>query len=258
MNICEVSADHEHEVGERRGVGRAARARAEHHGDLRDDPGRRDVALEDAAVAGERGDALLDAGAGAVVEPDHRRARRLGQVHDLVDLRGVGLAQRAAEDPEVVGVDEDRAAVDRAPAGDDAVGVGAVALQAEPGRPVPGSSRPPRTTPRPAARRCARARSACPVHAVERRLLSCRLSQFLARPQHSGGVVQRRPLARDGPLGLGRCTRGLDVASSGEVSSRRRACGQPPVGDCSSSVHYVCSMSAVSGQFGPADRRRHE
>ena len=44
---------------------------------------------------------------------------------------GVGLAQRAAEDPEVVGVDEDRPALDRAPAGDDTVGV---RLLAPPGR----------------------------------------------------------------------------------------------------------------------------
>ena len=46
---------------------------------------------------------------------DQRRAGRDRQVHDLVDLRGVRLAQRAAEDPEVVRVDEDRPAVHRAP-----------------------------------------------------------------------------------------------------------------------------------------------
>ena len=118
-------------------VGGAARARAEHHADLRDDAGGPGVALEDAAVAGERGDALLDTGARAVVERDQRRAGRDGHVHDLVDLRGVGLAQRAAEDPEVVGVDEDRAAVHRAPAGDHTVGVRLLGLQAEAGRPVP-------------------------------------------------------------------------------------------------------------------------
>ncbi len=130
-------ADHEDEVGQRRAVGGAARAGAEHHADLRDDTGRFGVALEDAAVPGERGDALLDAGAGAVVEGDQRGTGRDGHVHDLVDLGGVGLAQRTAEDPEVVCVDEDRPALDRAPAGDDTVGVGLLLLQAETGRPVP-------------------------------------------------------------------------------------------------------------------------
>lgn len=75
--------------------------------------------------------------AGAVVQRDQRGARRDRHVHDLVNLGGVGLAQRAAEDPEVVCVDEDRAALDRAPAGDDTVGVRLLLLQAEPGRPVP-------------------------------------------------------------------------------------------------------------------------
>ena len=69
-------ADHEDEVGERRGVGRAARARAEHDADLRDHPGGPDVALEDPAVPGERGDALLDAGSGAVVERRPAAPRR--------------------------------------------------------------------------------------------------------------------------------------------------------------------------------------
>ncbi len=124
-------ADHEDEVGEGGAVGRAARTRAEHHADLRDDAGGLGVALEDAAVAGEGGDALLDTGAGAVVEGDQGRTGRDGHVHDLVDLRGVGLAQGAAEDTEVVRVDEDRAALDRAPAGDDTVGVRLLGLQAE-------------------------------------------------------------------------------------------------------------------------------
>ena len=68
-------ADHEDEVGHRRGVDGAAGARAEDHRDLRDDARRLHVAVEDAAVAGEADDALLDAGAGAVVEADDRGAR---------------------------------------------------------------------------------------------------------------------------------------------------------------------------------------
>ena len=49
-----------------------------------------------------------------------------GEVHDLVDLLGEHLAERAAEDGEVLGEHEDLAAVDRAPPGDDTVGVGAL------------------------------------------------------------------------------------------------------------------------------------
>ena len=93
---------HEDEVGHRRRVDRAAGARAEDHADLRDHARRLHVAVEDAAVGVERDDAFLDAGAGAVVEADHRRADRLGEVHHLVDLLGEHLAERAAEDGEVL------------------------------------------------------------------------------------------------------------------------------------------------------------
>ncbi len=160
-------ADHEHEVGQGGAVGRAARARAEHHADLRDDAGGLGVALEDAAVAGERRDALLDTGARAVVQGDQRGTGRDGHVHDLVDLRGVGLAQRAAEDPEVVGVDEDRPALHRAPAGDHTVGVRLLGLQAEARWPGAGAAaRPPGRNPGPGAARCAPGRSACPWRAA--------------------------------------------------------------------------------------------
>src|SRR5436305_935635 len=67
---------------------------------------------------------LTSPGAGAVVEPDERHAHRTRQVHDLVDLLGEDLAQRASEDGEVLGEHAHLAAVDRAPPGDDAVGVG--------------------------------------------------------------------------------------------------------------------------------------
>ena len=80
--------------------------------------------MEDAAVAGEGDRALLDAGAGAVVQADERRAHLDGEVHQLVDLLGEHLAEGAAEHGEVLAEDEHLAAVDRAPAGDHAVGVG--------------------------------------------------------------------------------------------------------------------------------------
>ena len=94
--------------------------------------------MEDAAVARERHDTFLDAGAAAVVEADERRAGRLGEIHHLVDLLGVHLAERAAEDREVLAEDEDLAAVDRAPPGDHAVGERAVVLDPEAVRPVAG------------------------------------------------------------------------------------------------------------------------
>ena len=130
-------ADHEDEVGHRRRVDGAAGARAEDHRDLRHDARRQHVAVEDAAVAGERDDALLDAGAGAVVEPDDRRADLEGEVHQLVDLLGEHLAERAAEHREVLREHEHLAALDRAPAGDDAVGVGTL-LEARRRRAVAG------------------------------------------------------------------------------------------------------------------------
>ena len=80
--------------------------------------------MEDPAVARQGDGALLDAGAGAVVEADQRRAHLQGEVHELVDLLGEHLAEGAAEHREVLAEDEHLATVDGAPAGDDAVGVG--------------------------------------------------------------------------------------------------------------------------------------
>ena len=80
-----------------------------------------DVALEHLAVAAERGDALLDARAAGVEQADDRRARLHRHVLHLDDLLRVGSRERAAEHGEILGEDEDGAAVDRAPAGDHAV-----------------------------------------------------------------------------------------------------------------------------------------
>ena len=113
--------DHEDEVGHRRRVDRAAGAGAHDQRDLRHDARGQHVALEDVGVAGERDDALVDARAAGVVDADHRDADAHRVVHDLADLLGVRLRERAAEDREVLREDEDRAAVDRAVAGDDAV-----------------------------------------------------------------------------------------------------------------------------------------
>ena len=130
--------DHEDEVGHGRGVDGAARAGAHDHADLGDHPRGRHVAVEDAAVGVQGDDPLLDPGPGAVVEPDHRDPGGGRQVHHLVDLLGEHLAERAAEDGEVLAEDADPPAVDGAEAGDHAVGVGAVVLQPHAVGPVPG------------------------------------------------------------------------------------------------------------------------
>ena len=113
--------DHQDEVGDRRRVHRAAGARPHDGGDLRHHAGGERVAQEDVGVAAERRHPLLDAGAAGVVEADDRRPVVHRQVHQLADLGGVGLRQRAAEDGEVLGEDVDQPAVDGAVAADHAV-----------------------------------------------------------------------------------------------------------------------------------------
>ena len=130
--------DHEGEVGNGRGVDRPAGGRAHDEADLGDDAGGAGVAEEDLGEQAEGGDALLDAGAAAVVDPDDGAAGLHRVVHDLDDLLAVDLAQAAAEHGEVVAVDRDGAPVDGAGAGDDAVAVGAVAVDPEVVRAVPG------------------------------------------------------------------------------------------------------------------------
>ena len=114
-------AHHEDEIGHRRRVDVAAGARPHDHGNLRNDARGDDVALEHFAVAAERRHALLDAGAAGIEQADDRRARAHRHVLDLDDLLRVRLRQRAAEHGEVLGEDEDAAAIDGAPAGDHAV-----------------------------------------------------------------------------------------------------------------------------------------
>ena len=72
----------------------------------------------------------MDARAPTVVESNDGQAHGRRQVHDLLDLLAVRLAQRATEDGEVLGVDADLAPVDLAVARDDAIGVGTRVLEA--------------------------------------------------------------------------------------------------------------------------------
>ncbi len=61
-----------------------------------------DVALEHVGVAAERRHAFLDARAARIVEADHRGADLNRLVHDLADLLGMRLGQRATEHGEVL------------------------------------------------------------------------------------------------------------------------------------------------------------
>ena len=113
--------DHQDEVGDGGRVDGSARAGTHDGRDLRDDAGGERVAQEDVGVPGEGGDPFLDPRAARVVQADDGRARLHREVHHLADLRRVRLGERAAEDGEVLGEDEDRAPLDPDRAGHDAV-----------------------------------------------------------------------------------------------------------------------------------------
>ena len=127
---------HEDEVGHRRRIDVAAGAGPHDHGDLRDHAGGDHVAAEHVGIARERGDAFLDARAAGIVQPDDRRPRLHRHVLDLDDLLRMGFGQRAAEHGEILGEHKGLAAVDGAPAGDDAVARHLGLFHAEIGRAV--------------------------------------------------------------------------------------------------------------------------
>ena len=112
---------HDGEVGDRRRIDGAAGAGSHDRGDLRHHARRQRVAKKDVGVAAERHDAFLDPRAARVVQADDGRPHLHGQVHDLHDLRRVGLGQRPAEDGEVLRERIRQPAVDPSVAADDAV-----------------------------------------------------------------------------------------------------------------------------------------
>ncbi len=122
---------HEDEVGHRRRIDRAARARSHDQADLRDDSGRQHVALEHLGIAAEGGDAFLDSSAAGIVQADERRADLHRHVHHLADFLRVALRQRSAEHGEILGEDIDEAAVDGARSGDDSVARDLLRLHSE-------------------------------------------------------------------------------------------------------------------------------
>ncbi len=124
---------HEDEVGHGGRVDVATGARPHDHGNLRDDAGGHDVAREHLAVAAERVDALLNAGAAGVEQADDWRTVLQRHILNLGHLAGVARRQRSAHDGEVLGEDVDDPPVDGAPAGDDAITGGLLLLHAEVG-----------------------------------------------------------------------------------------------------------------------------
>ena len=105
---------HQDKVGQGRAVDRAAGAGAEDGANLGHHTAGQDVALENLGVAGQGVDTLLDTGSARVVETDDGGADLHGLVHHLADFQCHRLAQRAAEDGEVLGEHIDHAAVDGA------------------------------------------------------------------------------------------------------------------------------------------------
>ena len=165
-----LADDHRHEVGESRDVGGARGARAEHRRDHRDDARHLDLLAEEVARAGEeRARRLLDAGAGRVEQPDQGHALLQRDLAKARDLQLAGHAHRAGHHGEVVGGDRDGAAVDLAPAGDDAVGGRVLALHRSSARSAGARGCPSRRRcPRRPGGRGARARSACRASAAFR------------------------------------------------------------------------------------------
>jgi len=83
-------------------------------------------------------DAFLDARATPLVDAHHRAPRLHREVEHLDDLFAVHLAEAAAEDRDVLAEHADRAAVDGAVSGDDAVAERSAPLHAECGRAMAG------------------------------------------------------------------------------------------------------------------------
>ena len=105
--------DHENEIGHRRRVHRTPRARPHDQADLRNHARAHHVTHEHVAVGAERHDPLLDPRATRIVDPDHRTTDLGRQVHHLAHLLGHHLAQRAAEDREVLAEHAHPTPVDR-------------------------------------------------------------------------------------------------------------------------------------------------
>ena len=128
--------DHDDEVGQGGGVHVSACRRTHDQRDLRDHSGGEDVVAEDPAVQTQGHHTLLDAGTGAIVDPDQWPPGLQGQFLDLDDLLAVDLAEASAEHRRVLAEDAHVASVNGAVAGDHTIAHGPVVLQAEVGAAV--------------------------------------------------------------------------------------------------------------------------
>ena len=89
------------------------------------------MALEDVGITAQRGHALFNARAAAVVD-EHKRAFHVDRhIHDAADFLGMIFAQRAADDREILGRRADRPPVHPAIADDHAVARHAPLVHAE-------------------------------------------------------------------------------------------------------------------------------
>src|SRR5713226_5367621 len=113
--------DHDVEVGNRRTVHRAARARAHDATDLRHHAAGQSVAQKNVGITAETDDAFLYARAAGIVQADDRGADLHRQVHYFANLFGVRFREGAAKDSKVLREDKDFAAIDQAVGGDDSV-----------------------------------------------------------------------------------------------------------------------------------------
>jgi hypothetical protein len=113
-----------------------AGTRSQYRRDLRDNPRRESIAQENLCVSAERDDALLNARTARVVETDHRRAVPHREIHDLHDLLGKRLRERASEHREILREDVNQPPVDLSVARDHAIAVEFLRLQPEVRRPM--------------------------------------------------------------------------------------------------------------------------
>ena len=114
-------AHHENEIGHRRRVHITARAWAQNHRDLRNDTGRNDIAAEHFAITAQGRDTFLNTRTARIKQADNGCAHFKRHILNFIDLLGVSLRERATENGKILGKHKHRAAIDRAPAGDNTV-----------------------------------------------------------------------------------------------------------------------------------------
>ena len=114
---------HHNEIRNRRRIHRASRARTHDRGNLRNHSAVQRVPQKNIRVTGERHHSFLNARAAGVIQSYERRAHFCRQVHDLHNLRRIGLGKRSTKHGEVLSEDEHQASFDPSVAGDESVSV---------------------------------------------------------------------------------------------------------------------------------------